>query len=149
MKNQNCFLVVVFFLAFFISPMAYSATPPPPTIATFSPQSGEAGTVVTIKGTNFTSSASNSEDPRVTLGVQFGGTNAVSFTIHSQTEITAKVGNGSTGKIIVTAPGGTATSAGIFTYIAPIPTLNEWAMMIFALILISTAILVLRKRNIT
>ena len=139
-------LIGVFLLTFFIPLITYSETPPPPTITSFSPQSGETGAVVIIKGTNFTSTPSNSTDSRVTLGVQFGGTNAASFTIKSSTEISAIVGNGSTGKVTVTAPGGTATSAGIFTYIAPIPTLNEWAMTIFAMILMSAAILILRKR---
>jgi IPT/TIG domain len=48
--------------------------------------------------------------------VSFGGVKATSFKMDSNTEITATVPTGAkTGKIGVTTPGGTATSAGTFT----------------------------------
>jgi hypothetical protein len=78
---------------------------PPPTITDVNPKTGSAGTTVVINGTNFTGTE-----------VRFGGTNAVSFTVDSATQITAVVGGGSTGNVTVTTNGGTGTSASIFTY---------------------------------
>ena len=77
-----------------------------PTTPTFSPSAGGTGTSVTITGNNFTGATA----------VNFGGTPASSFTVDSSNQITAVVGNGSTGKVTVTTPGGTATSTGDFTY---------------------------------
>ena len=72
-----------------------------PTITGFSPGSGDAGTAVTITGTNFISPSS----------VTFNGVPAV-FEVRSTTEIVAIVPNGvSTGPIAVSASGFTATSA--------------------------------------
>ena len=79
-----------------------------PTITSFSPTSGGTSTSVTITGTNFTG----------TTAVKFGGTAASSFAVNSSTQITATVGTGSTGKVTVTTPGGTATSAADFIYTA-------------------------------
>jgi hypothetical protein len=95
-----------------------STTPPaPPTIASFAPTSGVVGTKVTITGTNFTG----------TTSVKFGGTSA-SFTVVSDTSLTANVPSGaSTGTISVTAPGGTATSTGAFTVTPPAPTISSFA----------------------
>ena len=79
---------------------------PPPTITSFSPTSGSAGTSVKIKGTNFTTAT----------GVSFHGTPAQSFTINSDSKLFAVVAAGTTsGTITVTGPGGTATSPGSFT----------------------------------
>ncbi len=71
-----------------------------PAIASFTPMSGAAGTIVMIAGSNFTG----------TNGVAFNGTPATSFTVNSNTQIVATVPAGAeTGKIIITTP----TSAGI------------------------------------
>ncbi|MGN6531536.1 MAG: beta strand repeat-containing protein [Ginsengibacter sp.] len=78
----------------------------PPTITSFSPGSGCANTTpVIITGTNFTGATA----------VQFGGTNAASFTVNSATQITATPAGGTTGAITVTTGGGTTTSAASFT----------------------------------
>jgi uncharacterized protein (TIGR03437 family) len=72
----------------------------------FDPGSGADGTVVTISGESF----------KGATGVSFGGVNATGFKVDSDTQITATVPSGAkTGKITVTTPRGTATSAGTFT----------------------------------
>jgi hypothetical protein len=77
-----------------------------PVILSFSPSSGSPGTKVTIKGGSF--SGANK--------VTFGGVKATTFSVDSDTQITATVPTGAkTGKITVTTPGGTATSATNFT----------------------------------
>ena len=64
------------------------------------------GTEVTITGTSFTGATK----------VTFGGVKATTFSVDSDTQITATVPTGAkTGKIQVTTPGGTATSPGVFT----------------------------------
>jgi hypothetical protein len=78
---------------------------PAPAITGFSPASGRAGSSVTITGTNLGGATA----------VRFNGSTA-KFTIVSTTALTATVPNGAkTGPISVTTPGGTATSAAIFT----------------------------------
>lgn len=79
-----------------------------PTITSFNPTSGGNGTVVTITGTNFTGATA----------VSFGGTPAATFTVNSPTTITATVGIGSTGNVVITTPNGIATAGG-FVYTAP------------------------------
>ena len=82
-----------------------NAGSPAPTITGFTPTSGPAGTSVAITGTNFTGATT----------VGFTGV-AATFTVNSATQITATVPSGATsGTISVTTPGGTATSAGVFT----------------------------------
>src|SRR5205823_6228644 len=83
-----------------------NTTPPPaPTITSFTPTSGPAGTSVTINGTNFTGATP----------VTFNNVGA-SYTVNSATVITANVPAGAgTGPIAVTTAGGTATSASVFT----------------------------------
>ena len=76
-----------------------------PTITSFSPTSGRAGTHVIINGNTFLH----------TRSVTFNGV-AANFTINSSTKITAGVPAGATsGRIAVTTPSGTATSATNFT----------------------------------
>lgn len=76
--------------------------PPVPAISGFAPASGPVGTQVTITGSNFTGASA----------VSFNGAQADGFTVDSATQIRAFVPAGATdGKISVTAPGGTATSA--------------------------------------
>jgi hypothetical protein len=89
----------------------------PPTISSFSPTSGVAGTSVTITGTNFTGATS----------VKFNSVSATSFTVNSATQITAVIGNGTTtGKITVTTTNGTGTSATNFTINPPAPTISSF-----------------------
>jgi uncharacterized repeat protein (TIGR03803 family) len=75
-------------------------------ITSFTPTSGAVGTSVTITGTELTQ----------TSQVTFGGVKATTFTVNSDSEVTADVPTGAkTGKIAVTTPGGTATSSVTFT----------------------------------
>ncbi len=86
--------------------------PAAPTITGFTPTSGAPGTSVTITGTNFTGATS----------VSFNYVSAT-FTVNSATQITATVpSNAGTGKIRVTTPVATATSAANFTPILPVAT---------------------------
>jgi hypothetical protein len=76
-----------------------------PTMLSFSPTSGPVGTLVTINGTGLMQ----------TMRVAFNG-KAASFTVVSDTEITATVPTGATtGKIRVTTKGGSVTSSTDFT----------------------------------
>jgi len=94
---------------------------PPPTITSFTPDIGVSGTTITIRGTNFTGATS----------VSIGGMPAASFTVVSPTEITATVGAGASGNIIVSTPSGTASSAALgYTYTfltSPIPVITSFA----------------------
>ena len=77
-----------------------------PVLKTFSPTSGPVGTLVTLTGTSFTQ----------TTKVGFGGVHATSFTVDSDTQVTATVPTGAkTGRIAVTTAGGKAWSRGVFT----------------------------------
>ncbi|HEY3576773.1 MAG TPA: hypothetical protein VGK68_02110 [Gaiellaceae bacterium] len=79
---------------------------PAPSISGFTPASGQAGTSVTINGSNFTGATA----------VSFNGTSATGFTVNSATQIIATVPAGaSSGPISVTTPNGTATSTTSFT----------------------------------
>ena len=95
----------------------FDVTPSPvPTITSFNPVSGPVGTSVVITGTGFTGATA----------VTFGGTAVVTFTVDSDTQITATVPAGaSTGPIVVTTPGGTATSATNFTVSGGGPTQHD------------------------
>ncbi len=85
-----------------------------PTISGFAPESGGAGSSVTISGSGFTG---------VTT-VRFNGSSAT-FSIVSDTRITATVPSGaSTGPISVTGPGGTSTSTASFAVTAPVATVT-------------------------
>jgi uncharacterized repeat protein (TIGR03803 family) len=76
-----------------------------PQIASVSPLSGPVGTSVTITGVSF----------KQTTKVTFHGVKAT-FTVNSDTQVTAIVPSGAlTGRIAITTPGGTATSATTFT----------------------------------
>jgi hypothetical protein len=87
-----------------------------PTVTSFSPTAGTAGTTsVVITGTNFCGATV----------VKFNATNATVFTVNSATQITATVPTGATtGKIAVTATGGTGTSTADFT-VGP-PTITSF-----------------------
>lgn len=95
--------------------------PPPPTVSTIVPSSGPTagGTAVTINGTNLGS----------TTAVTFGGTAATSFTVGSATQVTATTPVHAAGAVdvVVTTSGGSATSTGGFTFVAPAPTIASVA----------------------
>jgi hypothetical protein len=77
-----------------------------PKIISFNPNSGTVGTSVVITGNSFTGATK----------VTFGGVSATSFTVNSDTQVTATVPTGAkTGKIGITTAGGSATSFAIFT----------------------------------
>ena len=79
-----------------------------PTVSGFSPASGSPGTSVTVTGTGFTGASS----------VTFNGS-ASTFTVVSDTQITATVPSGATsGPIAVTTSAGSASSASSFTVTA-------------------------------
>jgi len=89
---------------------------PPPVISSFSPSYSGAGATITITGKYFTGATV----------VSFGGTPASYFTIVNDSVITAVTGAGSSGVILVTTPGGTATKGGfvICTPVAPYATVT-------------------------
>ncbi len=73
-----------------------------PSIADFNPKSAGVGTTVIITGSNLSG----------TTAVSFGGTNAASFVVDSDTQISAVVGTGSTGLISVITSYGMASLTG-------------------------------------
>ena len=90
----------------------FTVPPPPPTVTSFTPTSGSAGTLVTVTGSAFTGATS----------VTFGGASA-SYVVDSNTQISATVpAAATTGPIAVTTLGGTGTSAGSFTVTQPPPS---------------------------
>jgi hypothetical protein len=96
-------------------------TEPAPTISSVSPNSGSTagGTVVTMTGTNFAGATA----------VSFGGVASSSFTINSDTQITATAPAQAAGTldVTVTTPSGTSalSTADQFTYLAtPVPSVT-------------------------
>jgi Chitobiase/beta-hexosaminidase C-terminal domain/IPT/TIG domain len=89
-----------------------------PAVTALSPQSGAAGTSVTVTGTNFTGATA----------VNFGATPATSFTVNSASSITAvsPAGTGTVDVTVVTSNGTSATvAADQFTYVSSsAPTLT-------------------------
>ena len=73
-----------------------------PVIASFAPITAKLGDVITINGQHFIG----------TTSVRFGGVSAASFTIVSDTQLTAVLGKGSSGSVAVTNPGGTGSITG-------------------------------------
>lgn len=80
-----------------------------PGIASFTPATTGAGGTVTISGYNFTG----------VTAVTFGGIPAASFTVVDANTITAVVGTGATGDVVVTAPSGSASIPGFIFYVPP------------------------------
>ncbi len=103
---------VVLYPSFFgnaIANIPTSCTPtPPPVISSFNPIVACAGATITIKGEGFT---------KIT-GVSFGNIAAASFKVLNDTTITAFVGNGASGNIVVSSRHGNASITG-FTFIKP------------------------------
>ena len=95
------------------STQTFTAFGTPPTLTSFTPTSGAAGTTVTITGTGFMNGLTPAA-PIVT-SVTFGGVPAVSFTVVSNTSITAVTpAGGIDGRVQVTTSVGTVTSVGVF-----------------------------------
>jgi hypothetical protein len=79
-------------------------------VTSFTPSSGNVGTVVTITGSGFTGAT----------GVSFNGAAAVTFTVNSATSITATVPAGATtGNVTVFVGGCSGSSSTPFTVIVP------------------------------
>lgn len=93
----------------------FTFIPPPPTITSFTPTSGGAGTVVTINGTNF----------REVSKVSFGGVDANYYIVVSPTVIEAVPGSGANGRVEVVTLGGTGYKDG-FTFIGA-PTITSFS----------------------
>jgi|GEM_PF-823195 len=117
-----------------------------PDITSLNPSSGPAagGTVVQINGFGFTGTTG-------AAGVMFGAANATSYTVNSNTLITAVAPPGS-GSVRVRVVNNSQTSpdtaADDFTYSAnPVPTLSEWAMILFGIILAGGAALHIQRRR--
>ena len=86
------------------------APPPVPVITTFTPTRGPIRTVVTITGYGFTG----------TTRVSFGTVDAITYSVDSNTQITATVPDGAiTAPITVVAPGGTADSGDKKFHVTP------------------------------
>jgi hypothetical protein len=82
-------------------------SPPPPSVSSLAPNSGAVGSLVTITGSGFTGAKT----------VSLNGT-ASTFTVSSDTSISATVPSGATsGAITVTTAAGAATSAATFTVV--------------------------------
>ena len=82
-----------------------------PKITSFTPTTATAGTTVTITGTNLNQ----------VNAVSFGGVVASSFNVVSSTILTAVVGSGATGKIIIGSAIGNDTSTAVFNFCTPPP----------------------------
>ena len=77
-----------------------------PQISSFTPSSGKVGTAVMITGVSL----------KQTTAATFGGVRATSFTVKSDTQVTATVPTGAkTGNIVINTAGGSAASSAIFT----------------------------------
>jgi len=75
---------------------------PAPTITSFTPTSGESGSIIDIVGSGFAGATA----------VSFGGTAATSFSVLNNTFLSASVGAGSTGEVAVTNPKGSDNAPG-------------------------------------
>jgi len=109
--------VVGLLLAGLAAPEALAALAPE--IDSFSPASGPVGTSVTINGNHFSGATE----------VKFKTTAAATFTVNSNTRITAKVPSGATtGPISVTTDDGTGASSTNFTVTpSPVPTITSFS----------------------
>lgn len=114
-----------------------------PTITSVVPPAANpaGGATVVINGTNFTGAT----------GVTFGGTAATSFTVNSDTKITAVVPAHAAGtaSVVVTTAAGSNAANTLFTYSVAlaVPTLGEWGMIGLAGLLVIYACFKLRRRQ--
>lgn len=121
-----------------------AAATPSPTITALSTSSGpqSGGTTVVITGANFNSSAT----------VTFDGVPATSLVVTSTTQIVAISPAHAPGAVriqVLTDQGVSAdTAADDFAYLdpTPVPTLSEWAMIVFGLFLAGGAAVMIRRR---
>lgn len=98
----------------------YVVTPPVPTINSFTPTTGAAGTTVQISGANFSTDAASNT-------VTFNGTPAVVISAYYGTYVYATVPAGATtGRIGVTVNGVTATSGTDFVVPSTAPTISSF-----------------------
>ncbi|MGW3041744.1 IPT/TIG domain-containing protein [Kitasatospora sp. NPDC001159] len=99
-------------------PATYTYVTPAPTITNFTPTSGSTvgGTQVTVTGTGLTGATA----------VSIAGVPATTFQVLNDTTIVATTAPHAptSGPVSVTTPGGTATSAGNYTYATPAPTVT-------------------------
>lgn len=114
-----------------------------PSVNALTPASGplSGGTAVVITGANLGDATS----------VSFGGTPATSFSIDSATQITAIApahAPGSANVIVTTSSGDSIdTAADDYAFMpAPVPTMTEWAMILFGLILAGGAAVMIQRR---
>lgn len=98
-------------LLLLLRPLGSPPPPSPPVVVSFTPISGPIGQVVVVTGTSFTGATD----------VTFNGVSAITFTVDADSQITVTVPVGATtGKIAVTTPIGTGTSADDFTITAAV-----------------------------
>jgi hypothetical protein len=86
-----------------------------PQITSFNPDSATEGSTVIIKGINFTS----------VTAVSFGGKAANSFSVLSDSSLSAVVGTGATGNLVVTSPNGTDSLGGFTFLVGPLPPIVQ------------------------
>lgn len=90
---------------------------PPPSITSFTPTIGLAGTTVTVSGRAFTGAT----------GARIGNGTTVPATVSGSTRITFVVPAGAaTGNVTVTTPAGSGTSASVFTVAPPPPVVSSF-----------------------
>ncbi|WP_441259775.1 IPT/TIG domain-containing protein [Bradyrhizobium sp. 521_C7_N1_3] len=104
------------------TPFVFTINLPSPTVTSISPTSGPlaGGTSVVITGTNFTGTTGAG-------GVKFDATNATSYTVNSNTQITATAPAGSAGTVDITVTNGSTSPTSAvdqFTYVAA-PTVTS------------------------
>jgi|GEM_PF-6242607 len=137
----------------------YESAAPPPTVTNVNPSSGPVagGTAVTITGTNFLGEPAATVEGRnfgqAETTVTFGGIPATGVTVLNSTTITAVTPAHAAGQVDVTVTNPdtqSGTLANSFNYLAtPIPTLQEWGMIVFVLLMLMAGFWTFRKRSAT
>ena len=118
--SRNIFVVTAGGTSTGVAADLFTYKPPPPVVTAISPTSGSTtgGTTVTVTGSGFTGATA----------VDFGPTPATTFTVISDTQITATAPAQSAGSrnIFVVTAGGTSTgvAADLFTYKPPPPVVT-------------------------